>query len=646
MRPRLIFGAMLFLSVLLLTRTEKIGAQTETSDTLARSTPEAEGVASEAIVRLIGELDKNIDTMNSLMILRHGKVIAECWWAPHTAETPHALYSLTKSFTSTAVGLAVAEGKFSLDDPVIGFFPDELPAEPSENLKKMTVRDLLTMSCGHENEATRPSEGTWTKAFLAHPVVFEPGTHFCYNTPGSYMLSAILQQTTGQTTADWLQTRLFDKLKIKKPFWETSPQGVSIGGQGLFLCTEDIAKFGQLYLQEGIWNGEQILPAEWVSEATRKQVSNGDDPDSDWKQGYGFQFWRCRHNIYRGDGAYCQFCVVIPEQDMVIASTADSAVYQEILNYYWDILLPAISDSPLDENPEQLAALKKAQTTLTAKPGCSASEVRNITISSEILGRDVACRVYLPKNYLTMGGSWPTLYLLHGFGDDETAWLNPERGRLQETADAIFPNHPEQKRIIVCPDGQKTWYFNDAAGQDRYEDFVVKEMIPKVEETFRCAPGRENRSVAGLSMGGYGALLWTLHHPELFSACYAISAAVWTDDDFQAMPYEQFKMFFGDRFGAIGENDDRVNENYRKNSILALIALLDDSDASPSHKVRFFLDCGDDDFLLDGNYALFQALKAKNIPVELRVRDGGHSWTYFSSALATMFEWLAQAPNQ
>ena len=641
MKRRWAAETILFLLAALLGAVGQISAQTEHSGALVRSTPEAEGVSSEAITKLIGELDQNIDTMNSLMILRHGKVIAECWWAPHTPETTHALYSLTKSFTSTAIGFAVAEGKLALDDPVTSFFPDELPAEPSENLKKMRVRDLLSMSCGHEDEAKRPTEGTWTKAFLAHPVPFEPGTHFRYNTPGSYMLSAILQKTTGQSAADWLQTRLFDRLGIERPFWEASPQGVSIGGQGLFLHTEDIAKFGQLYLQKGIWNGERVLPAEWVEEATRKQVSNGDDPASDWNQGYGFQFWRCRHNIYRGDGAYCQFCVVIPDRDMVIASTADAPVYQQILNYYWDILLPAIADAPMAENPEQLAALQKAENGLVAKPGCSASEVRDIAVKSEILGREVACRVYLPKNYLTFGGPWPTLYLLHGFGDDQTTWLNPERGRLQEVADTIFPEHPEQKRIIICPDGQKTWYLNDAAGKDRYEDFVTQELIPTVEKSFRCAPGRENRAVAGLSMGGYGSLLWALHHPELFSACYAISAGVWTDDDFRGLPFERFQMYFGERLGAIGENDNRLSETYQKNNILALIGAVKEADAA---KVRFFLDCGDDDALLDGNLAVFHAMRSKKMPVELRVRDGGHSWSYFSTALPTLFEFLATAP--
>jgi CubicO group peptidase (beta-lactamase class C family) len=197
--------------------------------------------------------------MHSFMLVRHGQVVAEAWWAPEAADKPHVLWSLSKSFTSTAVGLAVADGKLSIDDRVIDFFPDETPDGPSNNLKSMRVRDLLTMSTGHQDEVNLRDQTHWRRAFLSHPVPHKPGTHFCYNTPATYMLSAIVQEVTGQKVVDYLQARLFTPLGIDPPKWDTSPEDTSLGGYGLYLCTEDIAKFGQLYLQNGKWNGEQQL---------------------------------------------------------------------------------------------------------------------------------------------------------------------------------------------------------------------------------------------------------------------------------------------------------------------------------------------------------------------------------------------------
>jgi CubicO group peptidase (beta-lactamase class C family) len=285
-------------------------------------------------------------------------VVAEAWWDPESADKQHVLWSLSKSFTSTAVGFAVSEGKLSIDDPVLQYFPEDAPAEPSANLKAMRVRDLLTMSAGHQDEVNWRAAPHWAKAFLAHPVPHKPGTHFRYNTPATYMLSAIVQKVTGQTVLQYLTPRLFEPLGIESPRWDNSPQGISIGGYGLFIRTEDIAKFGQLYLQKGQWNGRQILPAEWVDLATSRQVSNGSNPHSDWDQGYGFQFWRCRHDAYRGDGKDGQFCIVLPEQDAVIAITANTGNMQAELNVVWDHLLSAFSEARLDENPEEQARLQ------------------------------------------------------------------------------------------------------------------------------------------------------------------------------------------------------------------------------------------------------------------------------------------------
>lgn len=249
-------------------------AERSASPQLPRSTPEAQGIGSSDILAFIQAADKQVDTMNSFMLVRHGHVVVEGWWAPYDAQTPHILYSLSKSFTSTAIGLAIAEGKLSLDDEVLKFFPEDAPTQASANLRAMRVRDLLRMDTGHQTEAQlRLDEpGTknepWTKKFLAHPVPFKPGTHFLYNSPGTYMLSAIVQKVTGMTLLDYLRPRLFEPLGFENPSWVTSPQGISAGAYGLSIRTEEIARFGQLYLQKGMWKGRQLIPKAWVEEAT------------------------------------------------------------------------------------------------------------------------------------------------------------------------------------------------------------------------------------------------------------------------------------------------------------------------------------------------------------------------------------------
>lgn len=343
---------------------------------LPRATPESQGVSTVQLLDFLQTADKSVDTMHSFMLLRHGKVITEAWWSPESAEKPHVLYSLSKSFTSTAVGLAVAEGKLSIDDPVLKFFPDDAPAQPSDNLKAMRVRDLLTMSTGHQAEPKFTPAEPWIKSFLAHPVEHKPGAHFQYNSPATYTCSAIVQKLTNQTVFDYLRPRLFEPLGIEGGEWSQSPQGINAGGWGLFLKTEDIAKFGQLYLQKGQWNGKQLIPADWISLATSKQVSNGTDPNKDWTQGYGFQFWRCRHNAYRGDGAFGQFCLVLPDQDAVVAITADTKDMQAQLNIVWDKLLPAFQKDALPENAGAQAKLKEAAASLKVREGHTTNTIK------------------------------------------------------------------------------------------------------------------------------------------------------------------------------------------------------------------------------------------------------------------------------
>ena len=310
--------------------------------------------------------------MHSFMLLRNGTVITEAWWSPYSPERPHTLFSLTKSFTSTAVGLAVAEGRFSIDDTVLSFFPDKAPAQPDENLKAMRVRHLLTMSTGHAEDTTgrimMRQDGDWVRGFLELPVENPPGAPFVYNSGASYMLSAIVQKVTGMRLVDYLRPRLFEPLGIAQFEWETCPKGINIGGWGLSLTTEAIARFGQLLLQKGVWEGKRLLPAEWVEQATSKQVSNGSKPDSDWEQGYGYQFWRCRHGAYRGDGAFGQYCIVMPDQQAVLAITSAVAEMQPTLNLVWEYLLPALEKQTLPPAPMAYKTLKKQLSSLAHRP--------------------------------------------------------------------------------------------------------------------------------------------------------------------------------------------------------------------------------------------------------------------------------------
>lgn len=354
-----------------------------TSTDLPRSTPEEQATSSAQILSFIDELNRinqeayennarDETGFHSLMILRNGLVIAEGWWNPYAPERKHRLFSLSKSFTSTAIGFAVKEGRLKLDDRVVSFFPEAQPQYVDKKLQAMTIRHLLMMSTGQESESRQSDD--WVKTFLSIPVEHEPGAVFKYNTQATFMLSAILQRKTGKSLMAYLKPRLFEPLGIEDAHWLKSPQGYDTGGFGLNVKTEDIAKFGQLYLDEGQWQGEQLLPASWIQEATAFQIENAPNASeeekakSDWAQGYGFQFWRTRNNAYRGDGAFGQYAIVIPELDVVIAATAGSTNMQRMLNLIWEHLYPAFKQAPLPADQENLQKLRNRLAELTLLP--------------------------------------------------------------------------------------------------------------------------------------------------------------------------------------------------------------------------------------------------------------------------------------
>ena len=316
----------------------------QTND-LRRSTPEAEGIPSEKIIAFFDSLMSapGVD-IHSTMILRHGKVIAEIYPEPFRAEYGHQLFSCSKTFTAVAVGLAVADNRLRLDDRLATFFPELLPDSVDERLADITVRDLLTMTSGFEVDTRmRTFRHDWIRAYLNHPIIADPGSRFAYDSINTYLLSAIVQRVTGMKIFDYLNQRIFTPLHITQAYWEESPEGINTGGWGLYLQPESLAKFGQLLLNDGKWEGEQLLPASWVKEMTSKQIDNVTGND------YGFQMWICDYpGASRADGAYGQYIIIIPDKDMVVVITQClRRGGDKEQQWIWNGLLPYLSDKPL-----------------------------------------------------------------------------------------------------------------------------------------------------------------------------------------------------------------------------------------------------------------------------------------------------------
>ena len=327
--------------------------------------PEDAGVSSEGLRRFLEKAQENRGTVqyHGLILLRHGKVVTRMSWAPYDTLTPHTLYSLSKSFCSAAAGFAVSEGLIDWDTPITRVLPEEIPEGREEELKQITLKSLLCMGSGLDPASdTHPEDDTVTLArhVLSHRLLYQPLTHFHYNTMGTYLVSCMVQKVTGQTVRDYLVPRLFEKLGIDRPQWDKSPQGVSLGGYGLHLSTESIARFGQCLLQHGLWRGQRVLPEGWVEMATREHIANYDGARQDgneWGQGYGFQFWRCMDGRYRGDGMYGQLCMVDEKRDAVLAVTCATNDMGLEMRLVRENIFEAFDKAP--SAPEQTALLKQ-----------------------------------------------------------------------------------------------------------------------------------------------------------------------------------------------------------------------------------------------------------------------------------------------
>lgn len=293
---------------------------------IVKDTPENHGLSSKALLDFFTQIEQLRLEVNSFMLLQDGRATAQFWRKPYTMNSPQLLFSLSKSFTSIAVGIARDYGYLDLQDKVIAFFPSKLPNSISSNLAKMTIHHLLSMNAGHHDNIYNvvAAEQDWVKTFLALDVEHEPGTYYRYSTHSTYILSAIIEQATGQSLVDFLMPKLFEPLGIPRPSWETCPMGIAAGGMGLSLSTESIAKFGQMLLNQGMYEGRRIVSESYIAVATAKQSDNRlmGAGRADSVQGYGYQFHLCRHGCYRGDGSFGQLCFVAPEQQIVIAATA------------------------------------------------------------------------------------------------------------------------------------------------------------------------------------------------------------------------------------------------------------------------------------------------------------------------------------
>ncbi|MBP1754814.1 MAG: hypothetical protein H6Q59_1212 [Firmicutes bacterium] len=342
-----------------------------------RVTPESVGIPSELIERLIDSLESGFTEPHGLMIMRHGKICAEGWWAPYAPGIRHGLQSHTKTYAATAVGIAITEGLLTLGDRIIDIFKEEAPENPSENLQKLTVKDVLCMGCGMDT-MPRPSKD-WIKEFLATPVNHVPGTTYMYNSTGSTLLGAIVRKLTGLGLHDYLKPRLFDKIGIDAGNlrWIYMPDGMEVGGGGLYATTEDNLRLMKLYADGGVWEGERILSEEYVRKATTLQNASAteaaNNPDAkDNFLGYGFQIWMCTpEGVYRADGAMGQFTIVVPDKDMIISITENASGAhwaQTTLDTMWEFLsdIPEVATLPEKESASAKLAHRMKMLSLAA----------------------------------------------------------------------------------------------------------------------------------------------------------------------------------------------------------------------------------------------------------------------------------------
>jgi CubicO group peptidase (beta-lactamase class C family) len=381
---------------------------------LPRSAPAASGVSSLAIGALLDRLEQKSVECHSLMVVRHGHVVAEGWWAPYSADRPHLLYSLTKSFTSIAVGLAIADGLLALDDRVAEVLPDHVPAGISAQGRRISVHHLLSMTAGHRTdtlaEAWQLEPGDLVKGFLRLPFATAEGTRHAYDNSAAFILARMVERVAGCGLAEFLDGRLFAPMGIDHAEWDRVGSGAAFGFHGLHLRTEAVAAFGELLLRGGRWGDQQLVPREWVELATGRHIDSrhysegADGPD--FLSGYGYQFWISRHGFH-GNGAFGQHCVVVPSHDLVVVLTSaqhEVQQAQDVLDAIWECLLPGIGQPGTTRDDEILAGRLRGLA-LSLVPG-SAGPERSVTATLDASAEGSALPDGTTVTVGAAGGGW------------------------------------------------------------------------------------------------------------------------------------------------------------------------------------------------------------------------------------------------
>ena len=437
---------------------------------LPRTAPSEVGVDAAGVAAFVDAVEAAPDLeLHSLMLLRHGKVLAEAWWAPYQRDDAPLLYSLSKSFTSTAFGFAVAKGRLGLDDRLVDHLPPTGPV--GERTGRIRLRHLAAMATGHHEDALDPAfradPEDPARGLLTLEPESEPGSVFAYNNIATYALGTVVQQVTGQTLTDYLTPRLFEPLGITPGSWDQHPAGRDVGFTGFHLATEAIARFGQLYLDGGRWDGKAVLPDGWAELATSLHTPNPAEPNPDWRQGYGFQFWHGRHGSVRGDGAFGQFCVLLREQDMVLVTTAGTENLQGILDAAWTHLLPAVDRPGSAEADAALRSRLEGLEVATDAAGLPPGQTTDGIVVTGLEASDEGWRLGLREGETVFAdvlvGQHTWVRSVHPVGGGRAVEI-AARGRAGQdgrlTADLVVVQSPHRLRVEVGSepaDARVTW---------------------------------------------------------------------------------------------------------------------------------------------------------------------------------------------
>lgn len=427
----------------------------EASVPLPESIPEEQGMESAALERFFDEISKETETLavHGALVMRHGRVVAEGFFAPYRANVPHMLYSMSKSVTGIAAGMAIDEGYLSADERLIDIFPEYTNSAQAKILRAHTVWNLLTMSTGSRfNEVGSVLVEKWDKMFMESIPRFEAGSEFEYNSMNSYMLAAILRRRTGMTLTEFLTPRLYEPLGIGSHEWEKCPQGVEKGGWGLSLTLEDSAKIGQLYLCGGVWNGKRLISEKWCGEALRAQMKT---PNGEMKHGYGYQVWMSDdEGSFQFNGAFGQYVIAIPKYDAVVAvySGSTNLFAHGTLSAHIKQLFAGVSSVRLPQNTDACASLKRKLESLRFEPAVPkdlGTDAKQFARIAEMLdGRE-----YTLEN--NTGGVFPqTIQAVHGNYTAGTTMLRFEK--CGEDLSLYFYERDERNVLHLRADGNLT----------------------------------------------------------------------------------------------------------------------------------------------------------------------------------------------